>query len=152
MKKLTAVFIIIIMMTAGCAGLSINPDADGITMLQKSAVSTIGYLVADSKQEYIPDLLKWYAVFNSTDDFIDVQQVFKAGTDRLMALLDDHPYLQLQIRNAMDMLNISINGPVIPADLSKYRKVVDLFMSGVNAVQVTTTGWHIKTGPRVERA
>jgi len=133
MKKLIAIFIALLFV--GCVGLSVKPDNNGITLLQKSAVSTVGYLVAKNNTKHIPDLLRWYDVFNGTKEFVDVQQAFKDGTGKLTALISDDPYLQLQINNAMAMLNISVDGPVIPEELDKYRDTVDLFMSGVKAVR-----------------
>jgi len=61
MKKLISAFVVI--MFIGCVGVTVKPDINGITMLQKSAISTVGYLVAKNNPKYIPDLLKWYDTF-----------------------------------------------------------------------------------------
>lgn len=133
MRKLISMFIAV--MFIGCVGISIKPDADGLTVLQKSAVSTVGYLIAKNNPEYIPDLLKWYAVFQDLDEFVDIQIEYQNGMQKLTALISDDPFLQMQIRNCMSMLKITVEGPVIPEDLEKYSVVVDYFMMGVMAIR-----------------
>ena len=133
MKKLISAFVVI--MFIGCVGVTVKPDINGITMLQKSAISTVGYLVAKNNPKYIPDLLKWYDTFKGLDEFIDVQSEYREGVMKLSAMVSGDPFLQMQIRNAVDMLEITFDGPVVPEELEKYSEVVDYFMIGVRAVQ-----------------
>jgi len=136
MKKLISTLIAVMLMSViGCVGVNIKPDINGISMLQKSAISTVGYLVAKNNPKYIPDLLKWYDTFKGLDEFIDVQSEYREGVMKLSAMVSGDPFLQMQIRNAVDMLEITFDGPVVPEELEKYSEVVDYFMIGVRAVQ-----------------
>jgi len=133
MKKPISIFIA--MMFIGCVGIAVKPDTNGITMLQKSAVSTVGYLIAKNNPRYIPDLMKWYAAFQNLDEFIDVQAEYQSGLQKLVSMISDDPFLQMQIRNCMDMIEITFDGPQLPGELKKYHQAVDFFMIGVAAVE-----------------
>jgi len=132
MKKLITIFVAI--MFVGCVGVSVKPDTN-ITMLQRSAVSTVGYLVAKNNPKYIPDLLKWYDGYQKLDEFVDLQTEYREGVMKLSAMVSGDPFLQMQIRNAVSMLQITFEGPVVPEEAGKYSEIVDYFMVGVMAVQ-----------------
>ena len=136
MKKLISTLIAVMLISViGCVGVTVKPDINGISMLQKSAISTVGYLVAKNNPKYIPDLLKWYDGYQKLDEFVDVQSEYREGVMKLSAMVSGDPFLQMQIRNAVDMLEITFDGPVVPKELEKYSSVVDYFMIGVRAVQ-----------------
>ena len=139
MKRILIAILAIVFLfgCVGCAGTEVKWDNEAtISVIQKSATSTVGYLVAKNNPKYIPDLLEWYGVFNNLEEFGDIQQAYMGGINKLSKLISDDPYLQLQIKNVMMMLEISVEGPTVPEDLDKYKAVVDSFMLGVMAVQI----------------
>ena len=132
-KKLIAA--IVTMMFIGCATVSIKPNDEVLTVLQKSAVSTVGYLIAKNKPDRLYDILAWYSLFQNASEFVDIQAEYQNGIQKLSELISDDPFLQMQIKNAMDMLKISFEGPQLPDELTKYSQVVDYFMIGVSAIK-----------------
>lgn len=116
-----------------CSGIDVKMSDEVITVLQVSATSTVGYLIAKNNPTYVDEMLLWYNSFNTETELIDVQAMFKEGIAKLSILISDDPYLQLQVQNAMTLLEISVNGPQVEEDLGKYKVVVDSFMSGVLA-------------------
>ena len=139
MKRILIAILAIVFLfgCVGCAGIDVKWDNEAtISVIQKSATSTVGYLVAKNNKEYIPDLLEWYSTFNNLEEFVDIQTEYTNGIEKLSELISDDPYLQLQIKNVMSVLEINVEGPAIPEDLGKYKAVVDSFMLGVMAVQI----------------
>jgi len=93
--------------------------------------SSVGFLFADSHKELIPKIEKWHAMFNTANGFIDAQALLKEGLDQLVEKISNKPFIQFQLKQAMALMELSYDGPVIEADLSKYKKCVDAFMTGV---------------------
>jgi len=115
----------------GCSNLKVNVTPDTKTVLQKVAISTTGYLIAKNNQKYIPEFVKWHNAFNLLVDQADIQIAFRDGVAQLSTLISDDPYLQLQVRNAMTMLEINMDGPALPEEVAPYKAAVDSFMEGV---------------------
>jgi len=137
MKKL-CVILIAVFFLFGCAGMNIGIDNEAVVpILQQSAISTTGYLIAMNNQSYIPKMVEWYSYFQELESFEDVQAAFQAGVGQLSKMISDDPYLQLQIKNAMTLLKINMDGPQAIEELKKYKEVVDSFMSGVMAARVS---------------
>ena len=118
-----------------CSGLGVNWSSDVLTVVQKSTTSTVGYLIAKNNPEYIDDMIKWYTIFNTKDNFVDIQEHFQDGIGKLSALISDDQYLQLQVKNLAELIEITYDGPQIPEEVSKYKMVVDSFMDGVIAAK-----------------
>ena len=133
--RLVLIGVAIMFMFTGCVGMTVKTDTNSVTMLQRSAVSTVGYLVAKNNPKYIPDLLKWYDGYQKLDEFVDLQTEYKEGVMKLSAMVSGDPFLQMQIRNAVSMLQITFEGPTVQEELGKYSEIVDYFMVGVMAVQ-----------------
>jgi len=104
-----------------------------LDFFQMSVLSTAGYLIAKNNQDHIEDILKWYDIFKGTEGLFNIQEIFEDGTSRLATMISDDPFLQLQVRNAMTLVKISVEGPTVELDIGKYKEVVDSFMSGVMA-------------------
>lgn len=130
MKKKLSV-LVVFMLLAGCAGISISPQADVLTALQKSAISTVGYLVAENNPDYIPEFKAWYENWQGLTDFNEQQIKYQAGAQKLADIISGDPFLQMQIKNAMSMLDISFEGPQVPGEMETYLHVIDYFMVGV---------------------
>jgi len=116
-----------------CAGMNVQVSKDSVTVLQTAATSTVGYLIAKNNIEYVDDMVTWYNYFKSETKLENVQVAFQDGLTQLSKLISDDPYLQLQVRNAMNLLEINVEGPQTELELGKYQAVVDSFMSGVMA-------------------
>ena len=132
--------IIVILMAAfllfGCAGMELGIDKEAAsTVLQQSATSTVGYLIAKNNRTYIPQILDWYYQFKTYKEIGDIQDAFQEGRVKLSRLISDDPFLQLQIQNAMTLLKISGDGPQLPSEIDRYIEAVDWFMLGVMAAQ-----------------
>lgn len=134
MRKLT-IGIIITLLLVGCAGMNIALNDNAQEVLQDSAVSTIGYLIAKNNPKYIPNLLAWYNKYQNLDEFSDMQLTYQDGVAKLTGMVSDDPYLQLQLRNAMSLIQIEYKGPQIPDELDKYNRAISAFMSGVAAAK-----------------
>ena len=137
MIKKIFVILIAVFFVFGCAGgdfnwpLKIDVDKDVTTGLQKVALSTTGYMIAKNNQKYIPEFVKWYNAFNLLIEQEDIQVAFQDGVAQLSTLISDDPYLQLQVKNAMSMLSISVDGPSLSEEVELYKQAVDSFMEGV---------------------
>ena len=121
----------------GCAGFSITPTNDVITVLQASAVSTTGYLIAKNNVEHINSIMNWYSYYKTNKELVDVQTAFQDGMVKLSELISDDPFLQLQVRNSLNLLEVRYDGPQIETEISRYNAVVDNFMAGVIAGQLS---------------
>ncbi len=113
----------------------IKIDEEALSIIEMTALTTLGYLVGKNNRDYIDDMESWYALFQGTGELIDVQETYKHGLHRLIEDLTDDKFLQLQIENTMSLLKIDIEGPQIPEELKRYRKIVDSFMSGVKTAK-----------------
>lgn len=127
---------IICLAFVACAGVGINLSDNTITILQQSATSTVGYLIAKNNPSHIDEITTWYQVFCGISELSDAQEIFQDGISQLGELVSDDPYLQLQIKNVLSLLEINIEGPQTIIELGKYRAVVDSFMAGVFAVSI----------------
>ena len=118
-----------------CAGTSFNIKVkdEPITLLQKSAISSIGYLIAKNNPEDIPAMVEWYDKYRKLDALVDINVEFQKGVDSLAKMVTDDPFLYMQLSNCMDMLEISYVGPQLPEEIEKYGYVVDYFMLGVRS-------------------
>ena len=130
-KLLILVYISIFMFIISCAGLGVKLSDNSNEVLQKSATSTVGYLIAKNNPKYIDDMVTWYNVFNNADTLGSVQESFQEGMGKLSQLISDDPYLQLQVKNLSGLIQIDYNGPQLPEEVEKYKDVVDSFMDGV---------------------
>ena len=131
MRKLIS--ILLVLAFVGCVHIGVKPDKELLTVLQKSAISTVGYLVAKNNPDKIPDLMKWYEGFLELEEFYDIQTSYQDGAAKLSELISDDAFLQLQIKNAMDILEVTVEGPMVPEEVEKYKYIVDYFMLGVAA-------------------
>ena len=129
MKKLIAFFLVGLLVA--CSGISIKPDDKILTTLQMSSISTTGYLIAKNNPDYIPGFMDWYSDFLALEELASIQDKYKAGISELSKLMTDDPFLQMQIKNAMNMLEIAVEGPTCLDELDRYREIVDYFMLGV---------------------
>lgn len=125
--------ILTVFVLVSCAGIGVQISEDATTVLQKSAISTVGYLIAKNNPSHVDDMLAWYNIFQGQTNLADVQAVYKDGINKLSAMISNDPYLQLQVRNAMSLLEISVDGPQTDLGIGKYKEVVDSFMAGVVA-------------------
>lgn len=123
----------------GCAGFSIKPTNEVISVLQASAISTVGYLISKNNPRYTDSILNWYSFFKSENGLVEIQAAFQDGMNKLSELISDDPYLQLQVRNAMNLLEIRYDGPQTDLEIGKYQAIVDSFMSGILAGKLATT-------------
>jgi hypothetical protein len=131
MKKLIA--IILAVAFVGCASISLKPQAEILTELQKTAVSTVGYLVIKNNPDYVPKFKSWYENWKTTTEFELQQAGYQAGIQKLSELISKDPFLQLQMKNALAMMDITFEGPQVPGDIEQYNQVIDCFMLGVSA-------------------
>ena len=131
MKRLFAILTAFVLFSCAAIGLQISDNAT--TVLQRSATSTVGYLIAKNNPGHVDGILLWHRAFQSMGDLGSVQIAFRDGMGRLASMVSGDPYLQLQIQNAMSLLEISAEGPQADADIGKYKDVVDAFMAGVMA-------------------
>jgi len=77
----------------------------------------------------------WYAIFQGHNEILDLQEAYKHAVHTLAEKLTDDKFLQLQLENAMALLEINAEGPKIPEEVQRYRKIVDIFMSGVKTAK-----------------
>jgi hypothetical protein len=127
---------VMIVAFSGCAGTQVQLNPDAQQVLERSAVSTVGYLIAKKNPDLSSQLLTWYTGFQAITDLSDFQKVFQDGVKALTGKLVKDPYLQLQISNAMTLIQINAQGPALPAEIQKYKDAVSWFMDGVQAAQV----------------
>ena len=130
-RKRIILISVILLFVVSCAGLGIKLSDNAVTVLQAEATSTLSYLIAKNNKKHIPKIKEWYSVYENVQTLEDAQKVFKDGMDKLADLIAGDPFLSLQIKNAMNLLEISADGPQLETDLKKYKSVVDSFMLGV---------------------
>jgi len=128
MKRLfaTVVIVLFVLSVIGCKTEADNKD------IQKTIASTVGYLIAKNKPELAGDMIKWYDEFINISDN-DFKVGYQDGISKLIAMVTDDPFLSFQLQNAMNLIGISISGPMIPGEIEQYRYIVDAFMIGVSA-------------------
>ena len=117
----------------GCAGVGLQFSHDSATILQSSAISTVGYLIVKNNPTYRAPMMEWYKTFQGASTLITVQTMFKEGLDKLASSVSKDPYLTMQIQNAMTLLEINVDGPQVEVDIEKYQGYVNAFMMGVLA-------------------
>ena len=132
MKKLLIAIMCLGLLGCGTVGLQFSDDSS--TILQASAISTVGYLVVKNNPEFRPKMMEWYKTFQGASTLITVQTMFKEGLDKLASSVSKDPYLTMQIQNAMTLLEINVEGPQVEVDIEKYQEYVRSFMMGVTAV------------------
>ena len=149
MKKII-VILMAFFLVFGCAGFEVKIDKENAaTVLQKSATSTVGYLIAKNNRKYIGEILDWYYQFKNFQKLGDIQTAFRDGKAKLASLISDDPFLQLQIQNAMSLLELSGDGPQVPSEIERYIDAVDWFMLGVLAAQsMEIAETSVMTGPK----
>jgi len=110
----------------------IKVNEEALSIIEITALTTLGYLTGKNKPSYVDEIESWYGIFQGKIELPDVQESYQHATDRLIEeLADDDPFLKLQIENTMNLLEIDMEGPKLPEEIQRYRKVVDAFMSGV---------------------
>ena len=134
MKKLVIV-LLSLFLVIGCAGITVNPN-NTTTVLEKTAASTCGYLIAKNNQKYIPAMLQYYSQMQEATTLNGYQEAFKLGMAKLTQMISSDPFLQLQMQNLLSMVQINVDGPPLEVDLSRYKTIADAFMAGVQAAQV----------------
>ena len=132
MKKLLAILLAITLIS--CAGVGVQLSDNATTVLQNSATSTVGYLIVKNNPQFRDPMVVWYQAFKGVNDLGTVQTMFKEGIAKLSQSVSDDPFLTLQIQNAINLLEISVEGPATELDMGKYQAVVDAFIMGVLAV------------------
>lgn len=106
-----------------------------ISVLQMSALSTVGYLIGKKHGGYINDILEWYSVFKTASDNDTIYTLYNEGMERLAGLITDDPFLSLQVKNALSLFELDFTIPSPDVDLGKYQVAVDAFITGVYAAQ-----------------
>jgi len=136
MKKL--VIILCALALISCAGIGVKLADNSATVLQNSATSTVGYLIVKNNPQFREPMITWYKAFQQAQELTDVQQMFQSGMMKLTSAVSNDPFLTLQIQNAINLLEINVEGPQVPEDIGKYQGYVDAFMMGVMAVPYNT--------------
>ena len=70
-------------------------------------------------------MIDWYSDFLALKDVVAIQDKYQAGISELSKLMTDNSFLKMQIQAAMDMLEITVDGPTCLDELDRYREVVD---------------------------
>jgi len=130
MKRIIS--IILAVAFVGCASIDLKPQTE-ITELQKSAVSTVGFLIAKNNPDYVPKFKSWHEKWNTITEFNMQQIEYQVGIQKLAEIISKDPFLQMQMKNAMSMLDVTFEGPQVPGDIDRYKQVIDYFMIGVSA-------------------
>ena len=131
MKKL--VIILCALSLIACAGVGLKLSDNATTVLQDSAISTVGYLIVKNNPKFKQPIQDWYVTFQGASTLPTIQTMFKEGLNKLASSVSDDPYLTMQIQNAMQLLEINVDGPQVEADIAKYQGYVQAFMMGVLA-------------------
>ena len=113
--------------------IKINEEA--LDVLEMITLSSIGNLVANKHPDWIDDMESWYALFQGEEDLEKFQDMYKHAIHALIEKVTDDELLQLQIKNIMALLKIDFEGPDLPELMTRYRKIVDAFMSGVKSAR-----------------
>ena len=113
----------------------INKNDKALSMIEVTTLSTVGYLVAKKNPDWVDDMESWYGLFQNTGEFTEVQDMYKHAIHTLIEKVTDDKFLQLQIKNAMTLLEIDFEGPKLPEIAPRYRKIIDAFMSGVKVMK-----------------
>lgn len=138
LKRKIIILVMVLFFVVSCGTLGIKFSDNSVTVLETATTSSIGYLIAKNNKDYIPKFVEWYADFNEkATTLAGMQSAFKDGLAQLTDLITKEPYLKLQIRTAMDLIEVTADGPQIESDMEKYKKVVDGFMLGVLEAQKT---------------
>lgn len=132
MKKL--VIILCALALISCAGVGVKLADNATTILQDSAISTVGYLIVKNNPKFREPMVEWYQAFKDVQDLTIIQTMFKEGLAKLSQSVSHDPFLTMQIQNAINLLEINVEGPQTELDLGRYQKIVDAFMMGVVAV------------------
>ena len=130
------VCVFVAMFLVACAGISLNTE-QSTTVLEKTAASTCGYLIAKNNKKYIPAMLTYYSQMQEATTLDGYQTAFKLGMAKLSQMISTDPFLQLQVQNLLSMVQINVDGPQLEIDLSRYKAITDSFMAGVQAAQAT---------------
>ena len=134
MKKLKLLICVSLVFIMGCAGMNVGISDNATTVLQNSATATVGYLIVKNNPQFRDPMLLWYDTFKGVNDLANVQEMFQNGLAQLSDAVSSDPFLTMQIRNALSLLEINVNGPQTELDIGKYQDVVDAFMMGVMSV------------------
>jgi len=138
MKKLKlALCAVLVLAFLGCAGMSVGISNNANTVLQNSAISTVGYLIVKNNPQFRNPMAEWYLAFQGVNDLGTVQTMFQDGITKLSQSVSHDPFLTMQIQNALSLLEINVKGPQIELDIGKYQGIVDAFMMGVMSVPYT---------------
>lgn len=138
LKRKIIILVMVLFFVVSCGTLGIKFSDNSVTVLETATTSSIGYLIAKNNKDYIPKFVEWYADFNEkATTLAGMQSAFKDGLAQLTDLITKEPYLKLQIRTAMDLIEVTADGPQVESDMEKYKKVVDGFMLGVLEAQKT---------------
>jgi hypothetical protein len=135
MKKFRLfVAISLTLLLIACAGIGVKISDNATTVLQNSAISTVGYLIVKNNPKYRDPMVQWYQAFKGVQDLPTVQTMFKEGIAKLSQSVSSDPFLTMQIQSAINLLEINVEGPQTELELGKYQGIVDAFMIGVMAV------------------
>ena len=134
MKKLKLLICVSLVFIMGCAGMNVGISDNATTVLQNSATATVGYLIVKNNPQFRDPMLLWYDTFKGVNDLSNVQEMFQTGLAQLSDAVSSDPFLTMQIRNALSLLEINVEGPQTELDIGKYQDVVDAFMMGVMSV------------------
>ena len=131
MKKIVTILCALALVS--CAGMGIHISDNATSVLQDSAISTVGYLIVKNNPKFKQPIQDWYVTFQGASTLPTIQSMFKEGLNKLASSVSDDPYLTMQIQNAMQLLEINADGPQVEADIEKYQGYVRAFMMGVLA-------------------
>lgn len=131
MTRKMSLMVVLFLFVVSCAGIGVKLSDNAVTVLQAEATSTLSYMIAKNNKQYIPKIKEWYSIYEKVQTVEEAQKAFKDGMAKLSDMIAGDPFLSLQIQNAMNLLDISVEGPQIESDLKKYKSVVDSFMLGV---------------------
>lgn len=120
-----------------CGAVGIKLSADAISTLADNVLAITGYMVAKNNVKHIPEIEKWYSVFQLLNDVEAVQKEWQHGQELLAKMVSEDPFIQQRIAKSMGMFELDYQGPKLPDEIERYKSVVDSFMEGVLFVKVT---------------
>lgn len=108
---------------------------DALSVAEMAALSSVGYFVGRNNKEHIDDILEWYSVLQLAGDS-DFEKMFDEGLHKLVDMISDNPFIQLQLMNVLKLIEIDVDNPLEGFDLGRYQNIVNNFMAGITAASM----------------